>query len=219
MHSDAGNLRPADRPAIGHPAKGTAIEWAYFRRDSDYLCGEYGAYGMSLWPGKCTFTKRQELEVVTYIPNNIVMVSTEDASPYFAGDVPGLSRTRAFWPLLRFVKETHVWLVWVPLLVIGLGIGMNFLAVKMNHGTMPVVVPPSEMITKDKMHVAATANSRVLLLCDWIQLYAIGALASPGDFLISAGEFLKWPLVWMWIGLNGARLRCRWLIAYSGMLS
>lgn len=125
-------------------------------------------------------------------------------------------RTQVLWPMFRFIKETHVWLVWIPLLVIGLGIGMNLLAVTMNHGTMPVVVPPSGTITKDKMHVAATANSRVLLLCDWIQLYAIGAMASPGDFLIRAGDFLKWPLVWMWVGLNGARFRCRKLSRVLG---
>ena len=112
------------------------------------------------------------------------------------------SRSWAFWAL-RFVKESYVWLVWIPLLLLGVGIGMNLLAVTVNHGIMPVVLPPSGIIAdKDKMHVAATANSRFLFLCDWIQLHATKHVASPGDFLITAGDFLKWPLVWMWVGFS-----------------
>jgi len=112
-------------------------------------------------------------------------------------------RSWAFWPLFRFIKETYVWLVWIPLLLLVLGIGLNFLAVTMNHGIMPVVLPASGAIAdRDKIHVAATANSRVLFLCDWIQLHATRHVASPGDFLITAGDFLKWPLVWLWVGFS-----------------
>jgi len=126
-----------------------------------------------------------------------------------------VSRPRicAFWSMFRFVKETYVWLVWIPLLLLGLGIGMNFLAVTMNHGIMPVVLPPSGTIAdKDKMHVAATANSRFLFLCDWIQLRATRDVASPGDYLITAGDFLKWPLVWIWVGFSWGQSTWRKLI-------
>jgi len=112
----------------------------------------------------------------------------------------------AFCSMFRFVKETHVWLVWVPLLLLVVGIGMNFLAVTLNHGIMPVVLPQLGTIAdKDKMHLAATADSRFLFLCDWIQLRAAGKVASPGDYLITAGDFLKWPLVWMWIGFSSSQ--------------
>jgi Family of unknown function (DUF5317) len=115
--------------------------------------------------------------------------------------------------MFRLVKETYVWLVWIPLLLLGLGIGMNFLAVTMNHGIMPVVLPPSGTIAdKDQMHVAATANSRFLFLCDWIQLHATRDVASPGDCLITAGDFLKWPLVWMWVGFSWGQSTWRKLI-------
>lgn len=118
------------------------------------------------------------------------------------------SRSRGFWSILRFIKETYVWLVWIPFLLIGLGIGMNLLAVTMNHGIMPVVLPGWGTIAgDDKMHVAATANSRALFLCDWIHVYAAADVASPGDYLIRAGEFLRWPLVWIWAGLNAAHLK------------
>jgi uncharacterized protein DUF5317 len=123
------------------------------------------------------------------------------------------SRSWAFWSMFRFVKATYVWLVWIPPLLLGLGIGMNFLAVTMNHGIMPVVLPPSGTIAdKDKMHVAATANSRFLFLCDWIQLHATRDVASPGDCLITAGDFLKWPLVWMWVGFSWGQSTWRKLI-------
>jgi len=126
-------------------------------------------------------------------------------------------RSWAFWPMSRFIKETYVWLVWIPLLLLGLGIGMNFLAVTMNHGIMPVVLPPWGTIAdKDKMHVAATTNSRFLFLCDWIQLYATGAVASPGDCLITVGHFLKWPLVWMWVGFNWGQFKWRKLSGSYG---
>jgi Family of unknown function (DUF5317) len=104
---------------------------------------------------------------------------------------------------VRFVAESYVWLVWIPLLLLATGIGMNLLAVTMNHGNMPVVLPPTGVIAeKDSMHVAATANSRFLFLCDWIQLQTARHVASPGDFLITAGDSLKWPLVWMWVGFT-----------------
>jgi len=139
--------------------------------------------------------------------------------PFPESDVDlAVSRPRswAFWSLFRFVKGTYVWLVWIPLLFLGLGIGMNFLAVTMNHGIMPVVLPPSGTIAdKDKMHVAATANSRFLFLCDWIQLHATRDVASPGDYLIAAGDFLKWPLVWMWVGFSSSQSTWRKLIRSS----
>lgn len=128
------------------------------------------------------------------------------------------SRSWALWAL-RFAKESYVWLVWIPLLLLGLGIGMNLLAVAMNHGTMPVVLPHLGMIGgNDKMHVAATANSRFLFLCDWIQLHATKRVVSPGDFLITAGDSLKWPLVWMWVGLSWGQATWRKLLVSSSDL-
>ena len=134
--------------------------------------------------------------------------------PYLVVDLPISSARRwNFWSVFRFVKDTYVWLVWIPLLLLALGIGMNFLAVTMNHGIMPVVLPPSSLIAhKDHIHVAATANSRFLFLCDWIQLHASRNVASPGDFLISAGGFLKWPFVWIWLGLSWGQSMWRKLI-------
>jgi len=117
---------------------------------------------------------------------------------------------------LRLVKETYVWVVWIPLLLLVLGIGMNLLAVTMNHGIMPVVLPSCGIIAdKDKMHVAATATSRFLLLCDWIQLHAPRKVASPGDYLITAGDSLKWPLVWIWVGFSSGQSTWRNLIRSS----
>ena len=123
------------------------------------------------------------------------------------------SRSWGFWSIFQFIKKTYVWLVWIPLVLLGLGIAMNFLAVTMNHGIMPVVLPPAGIIDdNDKMHVAATANSRFLFLCDWIQLHATKRVVSPGDFLIIAGDFLKWPLVWMWAGFSWGQSTWRKLI-------
>jgi Family of unknown function (DUF5317) len=140
--------------------------------------------------------------------------------PYLVVDLPTSTPRRwDFWSIFRFVKDTYVWLVWIPLLLLALGIGMNFLAVTMNHGIMPVVLPPSSLIAhKDNMHVAATANSRFLFLCDWIQLHASSDVASPGDFLINAGGFLKWPFVWIWLGFSSGRSTWTKLIAsYSNV--
>jgi hypothetical protein len=118
-----------------------------------------------------------------------------------------------FWSTFRFVKETGVWIAWIPLLLVVFGVGMNFLAVRMNHGIMPVVLPSWGRIGEnDKMHVVASANSRCLFLCDWIHLHSGGDVASPGDWLIRAGNFLQWPLVWMWIGISWGRSTWRKLI-------
>jgi hypothetical protein len=123
------------------------------------------------------------------------------------------SGSLGFWLLFRFIKKTHVWLVWIPLLLLGVGIAMNTLAVTMNHGIMPVVLPPAGLIAEnDNMHVAATANSRFLVFCDWIQLHATKRVVSPGDFLITAGDFLKWPLVWLWAGFSWGQSTWRKLI-------
>jgi hypothetical protein len=129
-------------------------------------------------------------------------------------DLP-ISRPRicTFWSMFRFVRETYAWLVWIPLLLLAVGIGMNRLAVAMNHGTMPVVLPRSGAIAhKDTMHLAATADSRFLFLCDWIQLHASKDVASPGDCLITAGDLLKWPIVWVWLGVSWGRSTWRKLI-------
>jgi Family of unknown function (DUF5317) len=129
-------------------------------------------------------------------------------------DLP-ISRPRscAFRSMFRLVRETYVWLVWIPLLLLAVGIGMNRLAVAMNHGTMPVVLASSGAIAhNDKMHLAATADSRLLFLCDWIQLHASRDVASPGDYLITAGDLLKWPVVWVWVGVSWGRSTWRNLI-------
>jgi Family of unknown function (DUF5317) len=130
------------------------------------------------------------------------------------------SHTHDFSSVFGFIKESYVWLVWIPLVFIALGIGMNFLAVTMNHGVMPVVLTGSGTLAdQDKVHAAATANSRFLFLCDWIQLYAGTDVASPGDYLITAGEFLRWPVIWIWVGLTGAQLNWRKSSGFSEKLS
>lgn len=162
-------------------------------------------------------------ELALPAPQKLNSYKTDDGDSAHHGPFPesavdlAISPSRwAFWSLFRFVKETYVWLVWIPLLLVGLGIVMNFLAVTMNHGIMPVVLPSCGTIAeKDKMHVAATAHSRFLFLCDWIQLHARKNVASPGDFLITAGDFLKWPLVWMWVGLSSSQSAWRKLIRSS----
>jgi Family of unknown function (DUF5317) len=123
------------------------------------------------------------------------------------------SRSWTYWSVFGFAKETYVWLVWIPLVLLVLGIGMNRLAVTMNHGFMPVVLPRSGAIAhKDKLHLAATADSRFLFLCDWIQLHATRNVASPGDYLITAGDLLKWPIVWVWVGVTWGRSTWRKLV-------
>lgn len=183
---------------------------------------------MRLWSGKCTSLRRQGRKAMTCTPNAVQKLHGYEhdhrdcayRKPFRepAVDLAVLRpRSSAFWSMFRFLKETYVWLVWIPLLLLGLGIGMNFLAVTMNDGIMPVVLPPwGTLAAIDKMHVAATAHSRFLFLCDWIQLYTTSNVASPGDCLIKAGDFLKWPLVWMWVGFNCGQSRWRELSAFYG---
>lgn len=63
---------------------------------------------------------------------------------------------------------------------------MNVGIMAVNHGQMPVHVPPAllkSVVELDPRHCIMTSNTRLKFFCDWIDLGDEG-VASPGDILI-----------------------------------
>ena len=76
-----------------------------------------------------------------------------------------------------------------------LGTAMNILAITVNHGQMPVLVPVqmgpfAPGMTMDAIHVTWSESVRFWFLCDWIYVRWIGVV-SPGDCVLWLGEWLS----------------------------
>lgn len=108
-------------------------------------------------------------------------------------------------PLRRFLRQTHLWILLLPIALIFLGAASNQLVLIANHDTFPVmvnpvhilsfvdVIPPDGML--DRVHCIMTAHTHLNLLAD---IFDLGSIQSVGDILLEFGSFL-WsfaPYVW-----------------------
>lgn len=101
------------------------------------------------------------------------------------------------------MKVPYKYLLLGPIALYYLGAAMNILVVAMNHGQMPVLLPPGcvvETFQGDVLHTCMRHASHLKFLADWISLRDTG-VASPGDLLIWLGDALRLPALWMWIAL------------------
>lgn len=91
-----------------------------------------------------------------------------------------------------------------PILMFGLGLGMNALVMAVNNNQMPVYMPGGCTldIFKDEggfiIHTCMTKASHLKFLADWFILNRSG-IASPGDFFIWAAEKALEPGLFAWL--------------------
>ena len=107
----------------------------------------------------------------------------------------------------------YKWFLLSPFILYGIGAFLNVLAVTVNKGTMPVIMPLSfwqdlaELEVKlpagamiDEVHKIMIHSDRLKFLCDWIQLPHVGT-ASPGDMFIWLGEWSRDFVIGAWLAL------------------
>jgi hypothetical protein len=86
----------------------------------------------------------------------------------------------------------------------GLGFFMNKMVEVHNNGQMPVLVPgggcAKQIDPEDIIHTCMTATTHLKVLADWIYLGGTG-IASPGDFLLWAGDYIWIPALFAWFVL------------------
>lgn len=103
-------------------------------------------------------------------------------------------------------KKSLWWIPLIPSLLIVLGAFLNILAVTVNKGYMPVVIPagwgsfaPGAIV--DARHVSWSSDVHLAFLCDWIQWFD-SSVCSPGDMLLFLGDFLQIPVLCFWAAIN-----------------
>lgn len=100
------------------------------------------------------------------------------------------------------------WLILLPFALYYLGAALNILAVTANYGVMPVVVPVSwdpllnqAGVLLNTRHISWHSSVHLAVLCDWIQWFD-GSVQSPGDMLLSLGDWLQPYGLGAWVGVN-----------------
>jgi hypothetical protein len=118
---------------------------------------------------------------------------------------------------LAWMEHPAIWLcvscaiLWLGVLLMLCGLGMNALVTDTNAGTMPVVGMPSTVRPASPMWQGATFQTRMPLLADQAQL----GMFSIGDITLLGGGFLI-VMICMRRKLEGARQEVRKNTDYSG---
>lgn len=104
---------------------------------------------------------------------------------------------------MRAIRRAYLWLVALPYLILFVGAFSNQLVLHVNGGKFPVQINPTKAALKvdaagmiDEVHCVMTSHTRLNLLADWLDFGR--ETDSPGDLLISAGEFLQCPVFLLW---------------------
>lgn len=103
------------------------------------------------------------------------------------------------------MRKLYLWLPFLPFALFWFGALLNVLAVTVNHGAMPVLMPsvwdvvaPGSIL--DHRHTAWGPGVHLAILCDWIAWWD-GSMASLGDMCLWLGEWLQIPVIAFWLGL------------------
>lgn len=106
----------------------------------------------------------------------------------------------------RLLSVLRLWILALPLLLIGFGAGLNQIVLAANHDTFPVMVNHRKEVhfqpdqwgqIDDNDHCVMTGETHLNWLADYIDLQE--AIYSPGDLVLMLGEWL-WsfaPIVWL----------------------
>lgn len=117
--------------------------------------------------------------------------------------------------LLKALKRIPYWyLLILPYAAVYFGMGLNQLALAVNHEQMPVAFPASEyhqvcddpttlMQNGDTVHSCMNEHTRLRFLCDWIVIGNPQAdyIMSPGDIFIFLYEASMPLFLYLWIAL------------------
>jgi len=105
--------------------------------------------------------------------------------------------------MLKFLRDTALWLVLLPIALIHIGVGSNQLVLWANHDKFPVMVneyEQSQMELRDNMmdpvHCVMTNDTHLNFLADVINLH--DRTASVGDMAIELGQWLMPYALGIW---------------------
>ena len=101
------------------------------------------------------------------------------------------------------MKIPYAYLLVGPTLLYALGFFLNVIVLSVNNGQMPVLVPGGcdpQLFGQDMLHKCMTNASHLKVLADWIVIKeGFGVkVASPGDFLMWAYDFIFAPALILW---------------------
>ena len=98
------------------------------------------------------------------------------------------------------LKLPYWYFLLAPTFIYYLGGALNLIAMGVNHGQMPVLMPSDVAMAMggfDDGHSLMTSASHLKFFCDWLHLNGIG-VASPGDLLIWLGDAFSTPCFAIW---------------------
>lgn len=98
------------------------------------------------------------------------------------------------------MKIPYWYLLLGPQALYYLGGLFNMGVMALNHGAMPVQVPPAIItagVEFDARHQLMTMATHLKFFCDWINVDGLG-VASPGDLLVWLGDYLTVPSLFAW---------------------
>ena len=112
-------------------------------------------------------------------------------------------------------KIPYWYLLLGPTFLFYLGGLFNLGVMALNHGQMPVHLPP-ELVSQvefDARHSIMTASTHLKFFCDWLSLD--DGIASPGDLLIWLSQAISTPCLAVWATLmikesNEGKVNGRW---------
>ena len=103
--------------------------------------------------------------------------------------------------LRKFLAETYVWIVLLPVALIVLGAAMNQVAIIANHDVMPVLINSGKVMMAggvrpfdgremlDPMHSVMNKDTHLKFLCDILDFQ---------DGIYSLGDEVLFLGIWMW---------------------
>lgn len=109
--------------------------------------------------------------------------------------------------MIQFIKDTYLWLLLVPTMLVGLGAASNQAVLIANHGKFPVMLNPVQEVDDidpatgmmDREHCVMTKDTRLNALADIFPLG--GEIFSLGDVALEAGQDLGPYMLAMWFAL------------------
>lgn len=100
------------------------------------------------------------------------------------------------------MKRLRLWILLLPYLLHYFGAFLNLLVITVNHGQMPVAMPPwipvEELPFK---HCVMTHETHLNFIADWIMIWWNSAVWSPGDVFIELGDWIEPFCLGAWAAL------------------
>jgi Family of unknown function (DUF5317) len=106
---------------------------------------------------------------------------------------------------MKLPKIPYAWIPVAPFMLFAAGFALNALVLTVNGNQMPVFTSDNVcslfFMVHDFLHTCMTPNTHLNFLADWIVLDHGAHIASPGDLLLWASDWLRGPAVGAWFAL------------------